>query len=85
MLLYGKTPLPEPRAQRLNHPLALKRVLVENLPLVRRGSARFIQNLDVDGDLSHVMQQRRPSQSIAVGLREPEFVGDEVGVGANTF
>jgi hypothetical protein len=32
MLLYGETPLTEPLTKRLDHPLALKRVLVENLP-----------------------------------------------------
>jgi hypothetical protein len=31
------------------------------------------------------VQQGRPSQSIAVGLRKPKFVGDKVGVGTNTF
>jgi hypothetical protein len=55
MLLYGKAPLTEPLAKGLNHSLALERMLVENFPLGGRGSARLIQYLDVDGNLSYVM------------------------------
>jgi hypothetical protein len=55
VLLYRKTPLTEPLTEWLNHPLALERMLVENFPLGGRGGARFVQYLDVDGNLSYVV------------------------------
>jgi hypothetical protein len=85
MLLNREPPLSEPRAQRFDHALTLERMLMEYLPLLGRRCSRFIQDLDVDGDLPYVVQQGRPAQSIAIRLRQPQFVGDEIGVRANAL
>jgi hypothetical protein len=82
MLFNGESPLTEPGTERFNHSTALYRMAVENLPLRRRGRSRLIQYVNVDRNLSHIVQQRRPSQPVAVGLRESKFISDEVGVGA---
>jgi hypothetical protein len=57
MLLNSESPLTKPRTQWFDHSLALEGMLVENLPFRGRGRSRLIQYLDVDGDLSDVVQE----------------------------
>jgi hypothetical protein len=85
MLLHGQAPLAQPRRERLDHSLALHRMLMEYLPLLGRRGSGLIQDIDVDRDLPHVVQERGPSQSVPVGLRKSQFVGDKVGVRANAL
>jgi hypothetical protein len=57
VLRNRESPFAEPFPEWLKNSLALQRMLTQDLPLRFRWFSCFIQNIDVDGDLSNVVQE----------------------------
>ena len=63
----------------MREPETLLGVALEDLPLLGRGLAGLDQDLDRDGDLADVVQQRRPAELLPVEVVEPHLAGDHLG------
>src|SRR5581483_6474562 len=85
MLLDRKPPLSEPRRQGCDEAPAFERVIADLLPLLLRRPGGLVQYLGVDGELAHVVQERRPAEPVPVPGRQLQLVGDHVREGADPF
>jgi hypothetical protein len=57
VLRNRESPFAEPLPERLQHSLALQRMLTKDFPLRFRRRSCLIQDIDGDGDLSYVVQE----------------------------
>jgi hypothetical protein len=57
VLRNRESPFAEPLPEWLKYSLALQRVSTQDFPLRFRQLAHLVQNIDVDGDLSNVVQE----------------------------
>jgi hypothetical protein len=55
-------------------------MILDLFPLCVVKCSWFIQDVRVDGDLSNVMQECRPTQSVSIDLWQFHLLSDEVGV-----
>lgn len=60
-------------------------MILDLLPLVLVEFTRLVQNVGMDGHFADVVEESRPTKSVAIGLGQFHFIGDEVRVHANPF
>jgi hypothetical protein len=76
-------PFSEPWLQRYRQLLPLERMGLDLRPLAGIEGPRLVEQLGRDGHLADVVEERGPAQPVPGGGRQPELVGEEVGVGAH--
>ena len=86
MMLFGtQKPFTEPVAQRLEQGGTSSRMTSEDFPLFVCWSRRLVEDLRWNFEFADVVQQRTPTQTIQVIIREAHLLPDDIGIGANTF
>ena len=67
VLLDGEAPFSKPGSKRRHETAALEGVLPDCRPLFFCGGTGFVERIGMDCELPNVVEERRPSQPVAVG------------------
>jgi hypothetical protein len=66
VLRHRESPFTEPFPEWLKYSLAFQRVTTQDFPLRFRRLAHLVQDIDVDGELSNVVQESGPPKPVTV-------------------
>jgi hypothetical protein len=85
MLPHRPSRIAQPVGERGDEALTLHRVRLDDVELLGGQLAGFVEDLRVDLEFAHVVQQAGPPKTVQVVARHPHLVTDQVRVGTDSL
>jgi len=79
------SPRTEPPRKRRCQPRSLERVILYDGPLLIIELVRLVEGTRVNSEFAYVVEERGPTETVAITCRQVQLIGDEVGESSHPF